>query len=639
MSLSGKDKALAQRLQQIIEEKKEGNGAAISVALIQDHELLAACAVGVRGSDDSPAELDDLYNVGSVSKVYTAAAIMKLVDQGKVCLDDPVVNYLPRFRMRDPRYKDITVRMTLDHTSGLSGTNSLNMMLSEWDACGLEERDYRYWSDSVLKADPGEFSVYCNEGFELARLIIEKVSGMSFGAFLRKEILDPVGADSTGVEDERMEGAVLMRCKEADPEFIMAVGAGGVRTNLIDCARFGDLFLQPGLVLTKESIDEMSTPAGKTFIKEDTLSPVYGLGWDNVAFRHEAFDFGEGVMTKGGTTGQFGSFLLVSPAFNLCAAISVTSDTKVVNSELLCELIAEVLEQQGHQVKRERPSSKKPVPIPLDVAEEISGYYYSGIGVYRAEVTEDTLQLRYYGGKGKWETFKFFPDMKFDGELFEGEIYKVKLVKHGVVKYLLLYLFSSWMPILQSVETLEPLPKEWVKRLETKYFCVNLPARSADYFMFAAARFEDVAGDGVLSLVLQEGMPALPFVPDGADTSKMIWRVPGMGGRDLVAPYFFTKEGREYMTFFSFVYREATSFEEVTSGTVRSIHEGETLVFRTNEGMKLTFDLPEGVKMLLFSEELELLYEEKMKPEMPAIPDGYIVFASSDVMQFPILVE
>lgn len=55
--------------------------------------------------------------------------------------------------------------------------------------------------------------------------------------------------------------------------------------------------------------------------------------------------------------------------------------------------------------------------------------------------------------------------------------------------------------------------------------------------------------------------------------------------------------------------------------------------------MKLTFDLPEGVKMLLFSEELELLYEEKMKPEMPAIPDGYIVFASSDVMQFPILVE
>ena len=69
-----------------------------------------------------PVDKNTLFNMGSISKVYVTTAIMLLVDDGKVRLDAPVTTYLPEFTMLDERYKDITVRMLLNHSSGLPGT-------------------------------------------------------------------------------------------------------------------------------------------------------------------------------------------------------------------------------------------------------------------------------------------------------------------------------------------------------------------------------------------------------------------------------------------------------------------------------------------------------------------------------------
>ena len=72
---------------------------------------------------------DILYGIGSVSKVYTAAAVLRLADAGKLELDKPVCGYLPNFRMADERYRDITVRMLLNHSSGLAGSTLANAFL------------------------------------------------------------------------------------------------------------------------------------------------------------------------------------------------------------------------------------------------------------------------------------------------------------------------------------------------------------------------------------------------------------------------------------------------------------------------------------------------------------------------------
>ena len=129
----------------------------VQYALWQDGEAVLSGHVGVYSKTENTALTDDhLYGIGSISKVYTAAAMSELVTQGKVDLDKPVTTYLPDFKMADPRYKDITVRMLLNHSSGLMGSaggNSFqfNGQVLDYPLDHLLER----LSTQTLQAAPG----------------------------------------------------------------------------------------------------------------------------------------------------------------------------------------------------------------------------------------------------------------------------------------------------------------------------------------------------------------------------------------------------------------------------------------------------------------------------------------------------
>ena len=100
-----------------------GGAQSVQYALWQDGEIILTGHAGDYSRTENRVLTDDiLYGIGSVSKVYTTAAILKLSDQGKLRLDAPVAAYLPDFTMADARYKDITVRMLLNHSSGLNGS-------------------------------------------------------------------------------------------------------------------------------------------------------------------------------------------------------------------------------------------------------------------------------------------------------------------------------------------------------------------------------------------------------------------------------------------------------------------------------------------------------------------------------------
>jgi len=100
-----------------------GRADSATVAIRENGATVYAEGFGMADREKSlPVDKYTLFNMGSVSKVYVATAIMLLVDGGKVKLDAPAVTYLPEFTMLDERYKDITVRMLLNHSSGLPGT-------------------------------------------------------------------------------------------------------------------------------------------------------------------------------------------------------------------------------------------------------------------------------------------------------------------------------------------------------------------------------------------------------------------------------------------------------------------------------------------------------------------------------------
>ena len=158
---------------------------ALSYAISIHNDLVVSDAIGVIDKKNNEVITEDCtFNVASISKIYVTVAIMQLVEQGKIKLDDYVADLLPRFYMPDERYKKITVEMCLNHTSGLPGTEWKHFSTKEIDGVDYYDEVYHYFSVNKLKADPGEYAVYCNDGFTVAELIVSEVSGLAYEEYV-----------------------------------------------------------------------------------------------------------------------------------------------------------------------------------------------------------------------------------------------------------------------------------------------------------------------------------------------------------------------------------------------------------------------------------------------------------------------
>ncbi len=165
----------------------------LAVGIVKNNEIVYAKGFGVKDLETKePITEKSLFHMASVSKPFSATAIMQFVEQGKVGLDDPVVKYLSYFRLNDERYKEITIRQMLSHISGMPDVRDY-----EWDKPvyddGAAERYVRSLTDKELIAAPGEMFAYSNMAFEVLGDLIAKVSGMSFEDYVKTNILDPLG--------------------------------------------------------------------------------------------------------------------------------------------------------------------------------------------------------------------------------------------------------------------------------------------------------------------------------------------------------------------------------------------------------------------------------------------------------------
>lgn len=133
-----------------------------------------------------------IFHMASVTKPFVATAVVQLVEQGKVGLDQPITAYLPYFRIRGPQAAEITVRQVLTHTAGLPDVTDYHWGSAESGNDALE-RWVRTLADSSLTAAPGERWRYSNIGFEVLADLIAKVSGLPFEVYVQRQILTPLG--------------------------------------------------------------------------------------------------------------------------------------------------------------------------------------------------------------------------------------------------------------------------------------------------------------------------------------------------------------------------------------------------------------------------------------------------------------
>jgi D-alanyl-D-alanine carboxypeptidase len=187
---------LNQKLSAKIQEMFQASGApGVSVAVVEKGRLVYAQAFGDADiSPERPANAGTRYAIGSISKQFTAAALLLLQEQGKLSLDDKVSKYFPQFT----RAGEISIRQLLSHTSGYEDYAPQDYMIPEWAKPTTPMALLDRWAKKPLDFDPGTQWQYSNTNYVLAGEIFEKASGRRLLPFLSGKIFRPLGMSSAG---------------------------------------------------------------------------------------------------------------------------------------------------------------------------------------------------------------------------------------------------------------------------------------------------------------------------------------------------------------------------------------------------------------------------------------------------------
>lgn len=624
---------LQERLSGILRLNLAKNYTAVSYAITVDGKLWAADALGTDGGEENtPVTTRHTFNVCSISKIFCTVAVMKLVEQGKVDLDAPVCRYLPDFTMLDERYKRITVRHLLNHSSGLPGTQWKHFSathVGSADNAAYYQEVYDHLAKSHLKADPGAYSVYCNDGFTLAEMVVARVSGIPFGQFCQQYITEPIGACSTRTSTTVNPDYPLVHEKMKVPEYFYLQGCGGFTTNMIDLCKFGNLFLTENDIISQASKAEMGKYQGATFLSEDTASIRYGLGWDNVDVREPQFDLGDHVVMKGGNSFQFTSKLYVIPKYNAVLAISETHDCKIDVAEVILHMFATaMLEEKGINIYRQYQ------PVPRELAEKFGGTYLLPSQILNTHffgtnltITNDTT-----GG----EHHAVYKDLKFNGSEFvgsDGEKYFFR--EHGGDKYFFYTYHGRTIPAAMRAKPYPALSPAWRERIGRRYLPI-------DYTEQDMVGHEMMNGMCLAELPGIEGVVVCAFsalagadiygnfegcvVPVDDNTATGFLQTPSNGSRDLVDPYFVTIGGIEHCYIGSYLFRDVDSIPDYQGEDFNSqpYNPGYNSVFRITAELKELPQVPAGRRLIVLDKDMSMVYDSQVKGDYKPVSDGFI---------------
>jgi CubicO group peptidase (beta-lactamase class C family) len=180
---------------------KDGRAAGMSVGVVRGNDTLALKAYGLADLElDVPTPPRAVYEIGSVTKQFTAAAALLLVEEGKLSLDDDLTKYLPDYPTSGNR---IPLRRLLDHTSGIKGYTELPKFQTIMTRKLAKDSLVALFKDVPFDFPTGTGMVYNNSAYFLVGMIIEKVSGMSYGDFVAKRFFEPLGMRDSHYCNER----------------------------------------------------------------------------------------------------------------------------------------------------------------------------------------------------------------------------------------------------------------------------------------------------------------------------------------------------------------------------------------------------------------------------------------------------
>jgi CubicO group peptidase (beta-lactamase class C family) len=261
----------------------------ISLAVVRDGRIVKAKGYGLANIEaNSAATPKTVYEIGSLTKQFTAAAVMMLVEEGKISLDDKITKYFPD---APPAWNQITVRHLLSHTSGIQNHVAVPGYLNRFktnllfETTPTREEIVKEFFKLPSEFEPGETWAYDNTGYYLLGVIIEKASGKPYYQFLDERVFKPLGMNATRNTDarpivpNRASGYEWAGDKYENRPVLLptiAFSAGTIISTVEDLAKW-DAALDGEKLLKKSTLEQMWTPAKTN--DEATASFDYGFGW------------------------------------------------------------------------------------------------------------------------------------------------------------------------------------------------------------------------------------------------------------------------------------------------------------------------------------------------------------------------
>jgi len=625
---------------------------AIQYALISDGKMILSGTSGTFGKD-SIRTLDNqsLFGIGSLSKMFTVTAIMMLSDQGKLNLDEPVVTYIPEFKMADERYKEITVRMLLNHSSGIMGSTFVNGFLYDYPSTLTHDGLLPQLTKQQLKADPGEFSVYCNDGFTLAEIVVEKISGMSFSEFIHKNITEPLSMSNTYTPQDDFDRNRLVRTfingEETPADTINIIGTGGVYSTAEDLCRLGQIYMNdPGylpadnLLSQAAKLETMQKEYQRGFGPDQREGLFgYGLGWDSVdAYPYSQYNIQP--LIKGGDTQLYHSSLIVLPEHDIAFVAVLSGGSSIFGQVMGQTLILETLLAEN-DIEDIIPPKYIQAPVLSSMPFEKTLY----AGMYANNMTVNNVSI---GKDGKLTisslSHKDYPDQIYlytSEDVFVSEDGSKKLYfieeSNGktyicIKRVINLPNFGQTITTSYDYEKIEPnviddvIQDAWNERNGTKYYVLNENPHGQAYHTLENTYFE---------ITISEELPGYVGQHKVVNQFKAVQdvQIPGMEGRDLTNIEISHIDGKEYLFLNDNIFISEKDIVDLYAGenAICTIQENGYArwytINKNDAGKTMTVNLPENTSFAVYDEESCVYFSVVSGNQPVKLPEnGKVVF-------------
>jgi CubicO group peptidase (beta-lactamase class C family) len=344
---------IARYQQQIPELMAQQNVPGLSVAVVDGDHVLWEQGFGYTDSDHrTPITTDTIFSVQSMSKLFTATAVMQAVQAGLVDLDVPITTYLPDFTVHSafeehPERK-ISLRMLLSHTAGFTHEapvgNNDSVDPGDFDAHVLSIED------TWLRFPVGTGYAYSNLGIDLAGYILEKVEGRPFAQIMDDSLLAPLGMDHSTFDRARIRATADravghssgMAARQVD---VPMTGAGGLYASAADLARFLSFQISGGAIDGRTVLDPALMDEMRTVPAPNAGAPMgYALGVVRTRWRAEGY---QDLFNHGGGGFGFLSDLWWAPKIGIGIAVLTNSSDHDLQTNLAISIMRAFVDEPG----------------------------------------------------------------------------------------------------------------------------------------------------------------------------------------------------------------------------------------------------------------------------------------------------